>query len=420
MQAFHVHPINLIKAFSMALELALTGMTSHHWRTAVISKKIAEAMRLEEPELRRVVYAALLHDIGAAADWDERRLLKQLGSMPQADVYKHAEIGYALLRDSSVLGELAGIVRCHHDRWRGGNPSGLSGAQIPLASRIVHLADRIEVALQDSGSYLLQRRRILAGVRCQCGEAFDPQIVEIWEACAKREAFWLDLVEANYHQPFFEELRSYGMVPYSFDDAIRLAETFATIIDKTSAFTASHSRSVARVATFLAALQGFSPDECKAMRIAALLHDLGKLAISNEILEKPGKLTEEEMDIVRQHTYYTYRILSQIDHFGVIAEWAAYHHETLDGTGYPFRIGASSLSLGARIVAVADVFVALSEDRPYRKGMSGRQVADILSGMAAACKLDAKLVAALLAQQAAAQKMLEDSGRRASETDKSL
>ena len=420
MQAFQVHPINLIKAFSMALELALTGMTSHHWRTAVISKRIAEAVGLGGQELRKVIYAALLHDIGAAADWDERRLLKQLGSMPQADVYKHAEIGYVLLKESSVLRDLAEIVRYHHDRWCGGNPSGLSGERILLASRIVHLADRIEVSLQESRPFLSQRRRLLENVRLQSGKAFDPRLVEAWESCARQEAFWLDLIEANYHQLFFEELRSYGMVPYSFDDAIRLAETFATIIDKTSAFTASHSRSVSRVATFLAALQGFSPDECKAMRIAGLLHDLGKLAISNEILEKPGKLTQEEMDTIRQHTYYTYRILNQIDHFGVIAEWAAYHHETLDGEGYPFRIGEASLSPGARIVAVADVFVALSENRPYRKSLSAQRVEEIVNNMVAARKLDGKIAAALLAHHEEAQRIMEAAGNECDEPKESL
>lgn len=406
MYAFHVHPINLIKAFSMALELALTGMTSHHWRTAVISKKIAAALELGDMQEQSVVYAALLHDIGAAADWDERKSLKQLDNMPQADVYKHAEIGYVLLQDSSILGDLATVIRHHHDRWRGNNPSGLVGEQIPLASRIIHLADRIEVSLQETCPFLLQRRQIQENVRRQCGDAFDPRLVEAWESCAQQEAFWLDLDELNYYHIFFAELNAYGMVHYSLDDAIHLAEIFATLIDKTSSFTASHSRSVARVAEFLAALQGFSPDERKAMRIAGLLHDLGKLAISNEILEKPGRLTREEMDIIRQHTYYTYRILSQIDHFETIAEWAAYHHETLDGQGYPFRIGEASLSLGARIVAVADVFVALLENRPYRESLPERLVRKIVKEMVDAHKLDGNIVAALFARYEEARRTM--------------
>ena len=128
------------------------------------------------------------------------------------------------------------------------------------------------------------------------------------------------------------------------------------------------------------------------MRIAGLLHDLGKLAIPNEILEKPEKLTEEEYLLIKQHTYYTYRILQGIDNFEKIAQWAAYHHETLDGTGYPFRISEDSLSLGSKILAVADVFTALTEDRPYRESLSEEKVKDIMGKMAKYRRLDKQII----------------------------
>ena len=132
------------------------------------------------------------------------------------------------------------------------------------------------------------------------------------------------------------------------------------------------------------------------MRIAGLLHDIGKMAIPNNILEKPDRLSKEEIKIVRQHTYYTYRILQQIDGFEQIAEWAAFHHECLDGTGYPFRLNASELSLGSRIVAVADVFVALAEDRPYSAPMKKKHLEEIMVSMVENHKLDGNVTKRLL------------------------
>jgi HD-GYP domain-containing protein (c-di-GMP phosphodiesterase class II) len=118
------------------------------------------------------------------------------------------------------------------------------------------------------------------------------------------------------------------------------------------------------------------------MLIAGYLHDLGKIAVPSEILEKPSKLDIEEFNVMRSHTYYTYRVLNKIKALQTITEWAAFHHERLDGTGYPFRLKGNELSLGARIMAVADVFTASSEDRPYRSGMEKEKVINILKSMA--------------------------------------
>lgn len=227
------------------------------------------------------------------------------------------------------------------------------------------------------------------------GIVFDPFLVEAVHEITKAESFWLDLVNASYYENFFKTLDVYGSVRYSSDDAIQIANIFAKIIDRISKFTAHHSRSVTKTAVFLAKLEGFSEDDAKSMEIAGLLHDLGKLAVPNAILEKPGKLTADEVVIVRQHTYYTYRILEQIDHFEIIAQWAAYHHETLDGQGYPFRIGGKDLSLGSRILAVADIFVALTESRPYRESLPKQKVQDIMTNMVKQNKIDGNVLKTL-------------------------
>ncbi|MEG6584344.1 HD-GYP domain-containing protein [Dendrosporobacter sp. 1207_IL3150] len=391
---FNIHPINLLRALSMALELSTGGLSRHHWRTAMISGRIAEYIGLDEAQQQTIIYAALLHDIGAASSWEEKKKLHIFNTNNQ-EIFHHAEAGYELLKDSPQLGLLAEPIRHHHDYWDGSNPTRLFGKTIPIASRIINLADRLEVLLRDNVPIFEQRPDILSAIRKLSGIYFDPDLVKALHEFARQESFWLDLVNPHYYNNFFKSISSYGIMKFTVDDVINIAEIFATIIDRTSSFTASHSRSVSIMAAYLAEAKGYSSEEIKAMRIAGLLHDLGKLAVPNEILEKPGKLNEWEFAMVKQHTYYTYRILEQIDGFDIIAEWAAYHHETLDGSGYPFRINEKSLRLGSRIVAVADVFVALTENRPYRATLPLGRVEQIMQGMVSNRKLDGNIVADL-------------------------
>ncbi len=394
---YNIHPISLVRALSLALELSTGGLSRHHWRTAMIAHRIAEQIELVPAERQTLVYAALLHDVGAASNWDERKKLSNL--MLSIDMYTHAEEGYQLLKNSQQLGILAIPIRHHHDCWDGSSPSGLAGEDIPLLSRIINLADRLEIMLRNDVYIFEQRPEILSVIRKLSGSYFDPTLVKALHGFAKQESFWLDLTNPQHYQDFFRNLDAYGRMRFDIEDVLNIAEIFATIIDRTSRFTAVHSRSVSNVAAFLAKAIGYSQEEVKAMRIAGLLHDLGKLAIPNAVLEKPGKLTELEFGIIKQHTYYTYRILEQIDNFELIAEWAAYHHETLDGAGYPFRINESTFRLGSRIVAVADVFAALTENRPYRSMLSCFDVEKIMRDMVNNRKLDGKLVGELFSNR---------------------
>lgn len=390
---FNIHPINLIKALSQALELSNGGLGRHHWRTAMIANRIAEYLGVEKQQRNLLVYAGLLHDLGAVSNWEEKHRIRNI-ELAQTNIYEHAEAGYLLLKDSKQLGPLAAIIRHHHDHWDGSSPYSLAGEAIPLFSRIINLADKVEAHLTED-NILEHYPAILAIIRKQSGSVFDPELVKALHDFGRRESFWLDLTNPHYYQNFFQSIDDYGRLPFQINDIIDVAEIFATIIDRTSRFTGAHSRSVATVAAYLAQARGYSQAEVKLMRVAGLFHDIGKLAIPNSILEKTGKLTDREFAIIKQHPYYTYRILEQIDGFQTIAEWAALHHETLDGSGYPFRVGEDSLHLGSRMVAVADVFTALSENRPYRQGLDLKEIENIMRGMVSNRKLDAAVVSDL-------------------------
>ena len=144
MQTLSIHPLNIIKALSMALEFSINGMSRHHWRTAFICYCIAEHINLGEKETYELIYAALLHDIGAASSWSERRKISVASPLLVSN-HKHAEEGYLLLKDADKMGQLADIIRHHHDNWDGTNFSRIYGEAIPLASRIINIADKIEL-----------------------------------------------------------------------------------------------------------------------------------------------------------------------------------------------------------------------------------------------------------------------------------
>jgi hypothetical protein len=165
----------------------------------------------------------------------------------------------------------------------------------PLASRIINIADTFEVLIDD-GCYILdQRENILAAIDRQSGRQFDPTLVKAVSELANQESFWFDLATPQYYDHFFRSLQSHGQVRLNIQGLLDAAEIFATIVDRTSRFTATHSRTVAAVASFLAHAKGYSDTEVKIMRVAGLLHDLGKLTVPNHILEKPGKLTPANM-----------------------------------------------------------------------------------------------------------------------------
>lgn len=390
-----IYLTNLLRALSLALELTSGGLSRHHWRTAMIATRIADHVALPAGQRQTLLYAALLHDIGAAANWEEKNNL--FARKPVGNLYTHAEAGYDLLKESPLFRPMAKPILHHHDRWDGSSHAGLAGSDIPLLGRIINLADSLEVQLADDRFILDQREAILATLAGRSGSQFDPELIVALQEIACQECFWLDLANPLYYENFFRELSDNGQIRLGIDDVIGVAQIFATIVDRTSQYTARHSRSVAAVAAFLAAAKGYSDAEINLMRIAGLLHDLGKLAVPNSILEKPGKLTAGEFTLIKQHPYFSHRILSQIDGFEIIADWAAFHHETLDGQGYPFRIQKENLRLGSRIIAVADVYAALAESRPYRQDLSAGQIEKIMQDMVDASRIDGDIVKELFA-----------------------
>ncbi len=348
-------------------------------------------MGLSAEEQNTLLLSGLLHDCGAFS-------LKEIHSILQTDVknlYKHSELGYLLLRNFEFFSKIAILIRYHHVCWNKGQGSEFRGNKVPIGSHILHLADRVDILIRREKEILGQVKGICAQIRENSGTMFLPELVDVFMSLSTKEYFWFDIVSPSISSIL--KFRS-KTVPIDLDimDLLNYAKLFRKIIDFRSRLTATHSSEVAATAEALAKYIGFSERECHMMKIAGCIHDLGKLAVPNEILEKPNKLSEDEFYIIKSHPYYTYRILETISDLNVINVWASLHHERLDGTGYPFHYKGENLPLGSRIMAVADVFTAITEDRPYRKGMSKDKASQVLQQMAQNSALDSNIVSTLI------------------------
>jgi HD-GYP domain-containing protein (c-di-GMP phosphodiesterase class II) len=389
-----INLLDMVVSVSNAIDLVSPEMGNHHKRVAYIALAVAREMQLS-PELKHdLILSGLLHDIGALSR-EERRELTRFDDDGDENIHAHGEGAYLLLHKFRHFANVANVIRFHHVPWSGGEGRYFRGEQVPMASHILHLADRVDVLVDPANPILGQVDSIAAAVSRQAGSMFEPELVEAFLELAWKEYFWLDLTSPSLDQLLRRSARNLT-VELDWDDLQDFAELMAHIIDFRSRFTATHSSGVAAVSAILANIVGFSVVECEKLKVAGHLHDVGKLAIPTEILEKPSRLSADEYRIIKSHAYHTYRILEPIAGLADVTAWASLHHERLDGNGYPARRPGHQIPLGARIIAVADVFTALSEDRPYRQPSPRSRVVGILEELAKTMVLDRRVIGALL------------------------
>lgn len=371
-----INMYDLVLCLTNAVDLISPEVADHHQKVAYLSFRIAEKLCLPISQKRDLVLAGLLHDVGALS-LDERLDLIENEPITSEN---HAYIGARMLEGFLPLKRPAEIIRYHHVPWNYGEGRTYKGHSVPILSHILHLADRIAVQTDNQRDIIGQISAIRKNILKQRDSVFMPELVDAFIEISNYEYLWLDIVykPLSYSLP---EILAVDNMRLNLDKVIDLTKIFACIIDFRSPFTANHSAGVAKTAEKLAELAGFSENECKMMLIAGYLHDLGKLAVDKNILEKPDKLNPSEFNSIRSHTFYTYRLLQPIKGFETINKWASFHHEKLNGNGYPFHLSGGSIPLGSRIVAVADIFTAITEDRPYRKGMSDDETIAVLKRM---------------------------------------
>lgn len=388
----HAKLRHVIYALSDALDLVGVDDVAHGKRVGVMSAECAKTLGLDDAETTFLFDLGLLHDIGVSSTNVHRHLV---GEFDWAGSQGHAEVGSHLLANFTPLKAMAQPVLYHHTRW-----DKLVAKRIdPLIIRqanLILLTDRVDALTAPyyaSNSVLLHIDEIRAQISERAGTYFDPDLVNAFLDASRSEAFWL-LLEPRAIQSYMQDMLDRTATSLaSLSELKQLAAIFANIVDAKSPFTAEHSLGVARLARFLAERMGVSPENCEKLEIAGLLHDLGKLRVPDEILDKPAKLDRRERSIINAHSFETYQILYHIDGFEEIAHWAAYHHEEPDGSGYPFRLTEDAMPLEARILRVADIFQAMAQNRPYRPGLNRAELINFLDKLVAERHIDAEIVA---------------------------
>ncbi len=415
----------IIAALSHALDLTEGQPPGHAERTCALGMRLAADTGLPEEQRSALFYALLLKDagcssssarmamlfgtddielkrLGKAVDWQSpvealrfaaatvaqgeprhvraRRFLQvvpRLKDEAGAIVGARCDRGAQIVLRLAFPPEAAEAVRSLDEHWNGkGQPDGLAGEDIPEMARIAALAQAAEVFFVCDG---------LAGARTmverRSGTWFEPRLAEAFLAIGDDDPLWAGLLA--------DEVDLHGVaagpdVTLDADDARidEVALAFADVIDAKSEWTAQHSVSVARHSVAIGGQFGFTAERLRDLRRMGLLHDIGKLAIPNTVLDKPGRLTDDEFAVIKRHPGHTAEILSRVAMFAPLADIAASHHERLDGGGYHRGIAIGDLPLDARILAVADVYDALSSARPYRAEMpAGEALAIMRAGV---------------------------------------
>jgi HD-GYP domain-containing protein (c-di-GMP phosphodiesterase class II) len=432
----HVRLAELVAALSLGIDLGFGQPMEHVLRQCLIALRLAERLGLDEETRAAIYYAALLVNVGCHSDAHEQAkwfgddialksvkyahdpmslrmmasVMRKVGSgnPPLHRLRVGLEFAISGRRevDERVLGQHAAFARglaeqlglpdqvleglaSSYERWDGrGWPDGLEGEAIPIAARIAQFAEFVEVAHRlggvDAATALAQERS---------GTQFDPGVANA--LCDDPAAILDGLDTVGTWEAVIEAEPSLAVMLAGerFDDALAAVATF---VDLKSPYTLGHSRAVADLAREAGALLELSDGELRTLYRAGLVHDFGKLGVSNAIWDKRGPLGAGEWERVRIHPYLTERMLSGSEALAPLGAIAAQHRERLDGSGYPRQLSGSAISRPARILAAADAYQAMREARPHRPALTAEEAAAQLQADVRAGRLDQDAVEAVL------------------------
>jgi HD-GYP domain-containing protein (c-di-GMP phosphodiesterase class II) len=349
-------------------------------------------LKWPQAQLDDLFQAAILHDSGVS----KTAVHAKLAQLEWELEGEHCDIGADLLASCALLRGLAPIVRQHHTHWATLKDMDLP-ASIQLSANCIYLVDRVDILtlkyVNTGNDILLGKEEIREQIQEHRGDWFCPELVDAFMELSDSEAFWFMLESDHVNGYAATWLADTTKQDMAFEDLSSLMHIFSSIVDAKSSFTREHSDGVASLARYLGETLKVSEERCDMLELAGLLHDIGKLRVPDELLEKPGPLTAEEKRTLSRHSFDTYNILCNIKGLEQVALWAAQHHERVNGTGYPYHTRAGGISLEARIIAVADVFQALAQRRPYREALGTHDILRILQEQVASGRLDDQVVA---------------------------
>ncbi|MCF8002432.1 MAG: HD domain-containing protein [Halanaerobiales bacterium] len=379
---------NVMKTISDSIDLMSEEITGHHKMVAYIALRIGKKLDLSEDELRKLVFSGLIHDIGIL--YFNKNIDEVLKDRTNVE---HAYIGYCLLEDYFPLAGYARILKNHHADW-----NKIEDEKINYLSNIINLSDITAFIINKMNKdKILIKDYIVEEIKKYSEGKINKEILDGFMTLNEQESFWLDATNVKIRENILDDyIRENLDLRLNLEQVLSIGEIVSHVIDFRNPFTATHSKGIATISSKLAEDLSYSKQEVKIMEIAGYFHDIGKMGVPNYVINKKGKLSDEEWAAMKSHTYYSYYVLDNIKEVPQLKEWAAFHHETLDGKGYPFKLDRTKLNNGARILAVSDIFTALTEDRPYRKGYEKDMVVKILRENVEKNKIDETIVELLI------------------------
>jgi len=381
---------SLIKTIAMALDSVecelLGASTNHGKRIAVLCAKMGKTLGKSPEEIMGMAICALLHDNALT----EYILAERLANEHDPAMKKHCEYGQRNVDALCLKTSVKDFILYHHERADGNGPFGIRAGEGPLEAELIAIADSIDVA------HHLQRleQEKLPSIRHIITEATGSHYSKTAAEALLEVLDWPTILSLK--DDAIQETTEAAFIPWIVDietDTIfGLAGFITKIIDYKSAFTRRHSTQIANKAWFMGEYYKYDPVMQRELYLAAALHDIGKLEVPTNILEKPGKLTDAEYIEIKKHISRTWELLKDIEGFQTICDWASNHHEKLNGTGYPFKKKADDLDFNSRLMACIDIYQAVSEERPYHPKRNHSDSMEILYKMMNAGEIDGSIV----------------------------
>ena len=364
------------------VEKEVLGVTDHHAkRVAWLCMQMGKLANMTKEELTNLAISASFHDNALnefKMDYENGKLRKG------ATGERHCIVGEESLK-FLLEGKADGFILFHHERADGTGPFKKKETEIPLGAQLVHIADEIdlEFALGTANKEIESNIRLY--VEKERGKSFSTKSADLFLTILSPDIFSI-LSDEHIHE------LSLDMLPVWIEADREIAKLFARIIDYKSPFTKEHSIGVANKAEQMARYYKYDDNSIEKLYMAGALHDIGKLFVDVEVLEKAGRLDKKEYEHIQSHAYQTYRLLSKINGLEEMRDWASYHHEKLNGMGYPFGLKKEEMSKEVRLLACIDIYQALTEDRPYKTGMTHGKAIGILYELADKGELDQTIV----------------------------
>ncbi|HEY1510241.1 MAG TPA: HD domain-containing phosphohydrolase [Solirubrobacteraceae bacterium] len=431
----HVRLAEVVAALSLGVDLGFGQPMEHVLRQCLIALRLGERIGLDDEARAAVYYTALLVNVGCHSDaheqakWfgddielksgkydHEARSLRAAaaamrligaGNPPlhrfrvgvefalsgHRDVDRmiahHAELARSLGEHLGLPDDVQQSLAGAYERWDGrGWPGQLEGEAVPVAARLAQVAEFVEVAYRLGGIGSVREL-----VRKRSGGQFDPRLAQLMDDNAEMILGGLDTASAWDAVIDAEPALAVVVSGERFDSTLL---AIANFVDLKSPYTLGHASAVAGLVAEAGVQLGLPDGDRRVLRRAGLVHDLGRLGISNAIWDKPGPLAAGEWERVRLHPYLTNRMLRQSEPLAPLGTIALQHRERLDGSGYPSGLAGAAISRPGRLLGAADAYQAMCEPRPYRAALPATDAAIELRTEVKAGRLDAESVEAVL------------------------